>query len=78
MVSTSQAEAANCPTHATEYPVAQRELAWLFRFVSHFVSVIPVFTTTRASTLCLVWLPRPFAERKGLASVVSKSCTSGM
>ena len=26
MVSTSQAEAANCPTHATESPVVQREL----------------------------------------------------
>ena len=51
MVSTNQAEAANGPTRATESPVAQRELTQLaqassFHFISHFVSVIPVFTTT--------------------------------
>ena len=46
---TRQAEAANGPTHATESPAVQSGLASSFRFVSRFVSVIPVFTTTPLS-----------------------------
>ena len=44
MVSTSQAEAANGPTHATESPRRRKSSPSSPR---HFVSVIPVFTTTR-------------------------------
>ena len=56
MVSTSEAEAANHPTQATKSPAVQSGLAAFFSssphhfyFISHFVSVILVFTTT----LCL-------------------------
>ena len=56
MVSTSQAEAANGPTHATESRVAQRELTYASS-PRYFVSFLISFRSFRFLQPIIHWIP---------------------